>query len=141
MNLAIILVSCILWFWFLGCTISWRIGKILLVEGTGTKAIEFKVLLLFTGTFLLYILFPSAVQWALLVELSLWLSVQFLCHWRYTLWGAAPQKIKGYNECFKGTLRLFPTSETRLVPDLYHIVLHILIAVDLILVVLEILKK
>ena len=42
------------------------------------------------------------------------------------------RKLKGYNECFEGTLRLIPASETRLIPDLYHIVLHILILLNII---------
>ena len=43
------------------------------------------------------------------------------------------RKLKGYNECFRDSVRIFPMSETRLVPDMYHIVLHILILVNIIL--------
>lgn len=125
-----------LWLWFLGCTITWRLGRILLVEGTGFKSIEFAVLVLFTIGVLTYIIGEPAGQWILLVELALWLIVQFLCHWYYTIFGTTPGKLKGYNKCFEGTARLFPVSETRLIPDLYHIVLHLLITTDLILVIL-----
>jgi len=61
------------------------------------------------------------------ITLWIWFIVQFLCHWYYTIFGASDKKIKGYNECFRDTIRIFPMSEERLVPDLYHIVLHILI--------------
>lgn len=134
----IIAVSCLLWIWFLGCTISWRFGKVLLVEGMGVKSVEFVMLLLFTAGVLLYAVIPQYGIWVLLFVLSLWLSVQFLCHWRYTIFGANQNKIRGYNDCFKGTVRLFPASEIRLIPDLYHILLHILIALDFILVLIEI---
>ena len=134
----IIAVSCLLWIWFFGCTISWRFGKVLLVEGVGIKSAEFVMLLLFTASVLLYSLMPQYGIWVLLFVLLAWLCVQFLCHWRYTIFGASQNKIRGYNDCFKGTLRLFPMSESRLIPDLYHIVLHILIAIDFILTLTEI---
>lgn len=46
----------------------------------------------------------------------------------YDLWRKR-EKLRGYNKCFHGTARLLPESEKRLVPDLYHIVIHVLIAV------------
>lgn len=137
----VIAVSCLLWIWFLGCTISWRFGKVLLVEGMGIKSAEFAVLVLFAVGIFLYTCFPSVGSWVLCVELALWLFVQFLCHWRYTIFGASQRKIRGYNECFAGSVRLFPVSETRLIPDLYHIVLHLLIASDLIIVLIAIINN
>ena len=68
----------------------------------------------------------------LLSILLLWIVVQFFCHWYFTIFGASTRKIVGYNKCFEGTVRLFPVSETRLVPDLYHIVLHILIIINIV---------
>ena len=136
----VIVVSCLLWIWFLGCTISWRFGTVLLVEGMGIKSMEFIVLILFTFGLLLYACIPPIGAWVILAELTLWLFVQFLCHWRYTIFGASEKKLRGYNKCFEGTVRLFPLSETRLIPDLYHIVLHILIAIDLLIVLIEIIR-
>lgn len=133
MRVAIIVVSCLLWLWFLGCTFTWKFGKVLLVEGMGLKSIEFAALILFTlgiGSFLLW---DSIGKWVLLVELALWLVEQFFCHEYFTMFGSSSKKLKGYNECFEGTVKLFPVSETRLIPDLYHIVLHLLILADLVL--------
>lgn len=59
------------------------------------------------------------------------------CHWYYTIFGASEQKLKGYNECFQGTLRLIPKSDKRLIPDFYHIVLHLLILANGILCLLS----
>lgn len=137
MRVAIIVVSCLLWLWFLGCTTTWRFGKVLLVEGMGTKSIEFVALVLFTLGIGIYLIWEQIGEWVLLVELALWLIEQFFCHEYFTIFGASAKKLKGYNECFEGTVKLFPVSETRLIPDLYHITLHLLIATDLLLVVIS----
>ena len=42
MRIAIIVISCLLWLWFLGCTFTWKFGKVLLVEGTGLNSIELR---------------------------------------------------------------------------------------------------
>lgn len=137
MRIAVILVSCLLWLWFLGAIITWRFGTVLLVEGMGVKSAEFFMLCLFSIAFAAYLLFPPTGQWVLLIVLAFWLVVQFFCHEYFTFFGASPQKLKGYNECFSGTAKLFPAREDRLIPDFYHIVLHLLIAADLILVMIS----
>jgi len=38
-----LLFQAVLWTWFLGCVITYRIGKHLLVEGEGFKSIEFSM--------------------------------------------------------------------------------------------------
>ena len=121
-----------LWIWFLGCTITYRIGKHLLVEGMGVRSAEFAVLCLYTLGLAAFHCLSGAGKWILLGILLLWFAVQFLCHWRYTIFGAGEKKLRGYNDCFRDTVRLFPMSETRLIPDLYHIVLHILILLNII---------
>ncbi|MBE5856165.1 MAG: hypothetical protein E7296_01165 [Lachnospiraceae bacterium] len=117
----------LLWLWFLGCTTKWKFGKVLLVEGMGIKSAEFAMLCLYSIGLITYYFFQPAGKWILFVILALWFVVQFFCHWYFTIFGASERKLKGYNECFKGTARLIPISEKRLIPDLYHIVLHILI--------------
>lgn len=137
MRLFIIAVSFLLWVWFLGCTTTWRIGKILLVEGMGVKSIEFVALVLYTVAIIAYLLCEPVGKWMLLGILLIWLVEQFFCHEYFTIFGASEKKLRGYNNCFKETARLFPVSETRLIPDLYHIVLHLLIALDLGLLVVD----
>ena len=121
-----------LWIWFLGCTTTYRIGKKLLVEGMGVKSAEFAVLCAYSAALLCYYCCRPAGKWILLALLVLWFTVQFFCHWVYTLFGASEEKLRGYNDCFRGTVRLFPVSEKRLVPDLYHIVLHLLLITNII---------
>lgn len=121
-----------LWIWFLGCTTTYRAGKHLLVEGMGIKSAEFVMLCLYSIGLVSYHFFQPVGKWILLAILALWFIVQFLCHWYYTIFGASDKKIKGYNECCRDTIRIFPMSEKRLVPDLYHIFLHILIVANIV---------
>ena len=126
-----IILQAALWIWFLGCVTTYRFGKVLLVEGEGIRSAEFGMLCLYSAGLACRYAFPPAGRWILAGVLALWLGVQFFCHWYYTLFGADESKLKGYNECFRGTARIFPESEIRLVPDLYHILLHVLILANL----------
>ena len=121
----------VLWIWFLGCVITWKFGKVLLVEGMGVKSAEFIMLCMYSAGVGLFHLMPAVGRWVLLVILLFWIIVQFFCHWYFTIFGASQNKIDGYNHCFEGTVRLFPASDKRLIPDLYHIVLHILIIANI----------
>lgn len=129
---ATIIFQAILWIWFLGCIITYRFGKYLLVEGMGVKSAEFAMLCMYSFGLIMFYAYRPVGKWLLFAILLLWLAVQFFCHWYYTIFGATESKLKGYNECFKGTVRLFPMSDERLVPDLYHIILHVLILLNII---------
>lgn len=80
---------------------------------------------------LLYHLYRPVGKWFLLAVLAFWSIVQFFCHWFYTIWGASEKKLKGYNECFRHTVRIIPASDMRLIPDFYHMVLHLLLVLNL----------
>ena len=129
---AAILLQAALWIWFLGCTTTYRLGKYTLVEGMGIKSAEFATLCLYSIGLLLYYLLPPAGKWILLAMLILWFVVEFFCHWYFTIFGVTKRKLKGYNDCFRNTIRIFPMSKTRLVPDFYHIVQHTLILLNII---------
>ena len=122
-----------LWIWFLGCVITYRAGKQLLVEGMGIKSAEFLMLCFYSVALVSYYLVRPVGKWILLGVLVLWFIVQFMCHWYFTIFGASEKKLQGYNECFRDSIRIIPASDTRLIPDLYHTVLHILILVNIIL--------
>ena len=120
-----------LWIWFLGCIVTYKIGKYLLVEGMGIKSAEFIMLCVYSVALVLnYCLLPAG-KWVLLGVLILWFVVEFFCHWYFTIFGANEIKLKGYNDCFRNTIRIFPMSETRLIPDLYHIIQHLLILLNI----------
>lgn len=132
-----LIVQLLLWIWFLGCTITWRFGKLILVDGMGVKSAEFVMLCLYSIGLITYYCFQPAGRWILFAILVLWLVIQFFCHWYYTIFGASEGKLKGYNECFKNTVRLIPMSDKRLIPDLYHIILHTLILLNIVLCVIS----
>ena len=126
-----IILQAALWLWFLGCTTTYRIGKYMLVEGMGIKSAEFVTLCVYSIGLILFYLLPVG-KWILLAILIFWFVVQFFCHWYYTIFGATERKLKGYNDCFRNTVHIFPISETRIIPDLYHIVQHTLILLNII---------
>ena len=128
-----IIFQIVLWIWFLGCTITYRVGKKLLVEGVGLKSAEFVVLCLYTLGIIAFHCFQPLGKWILFGILILWFIVQFMCHWYFTIFGASERKLQGYNDCFRDSVRIFPMSDKRLIPDLYHIVLHILILINIVI--------
>ena len=141
MKIASFILLGLLWLWFFGCIVTYRIGKAVLSEGMGIKSAEFIMLLLYSAGVLIRCVFPKTGLWVLLAILVFWLTVQFFCHWYYTIFGASPGKLQGYNRCFQNTFRLFPQNEKRVVPDLYHVILHCLLAGNIVLLCLLGFKK
>ena len=129
---AAIISQALLWVWFFGCITTYKFGRFLLVEGEGLKSVECFMMCLYSAGVALFHLYLPVGRWFLLGVLLLWIAVQFRSHWYYTIFGASERKLQGYNEWFKGTMRIFPVSESRLVPDLYHIVLHLLILLNIV---------
>lgn len=132
-----VIFQAILWLWFLGCVITWRFGKVLLVEGMGIRSAEFVMLCLYSAGLLSFYLYRPVGKWILFAVLLFWFIVQFFCHWYYTIFGASQKKLKGYNECFCNTVHLIPMSEERLIPDLYHMILHLLIVLNIVICLLS----
>lgn len=128
-----ITIQAFLFIWFLGCTTTYKLGSRLLVEGMGIRSAEFIVLCLYGGGLVSFYCYRPVGKWVLFSILAFWFVVQFLCHWRYTIFGASRRKLDGYNECFRNTVRIFPMSDKRLIPDMYHIVLHVLILTNIVL--------
>ena len=126
-----IVLQAALWIWFFGCIVTYKIHGLILVGGMGVKSAEFLMLCLYSLGLAAFYALLNAGKWILLAVLLLWFIVQFFCHWYYTIFGASPKKLKGYNACLQDTVRLLPVSETRLIPDLYHILLHGLILLNI----------
>lgn len=51
------------------------------------------------------------------------------------------KKLQSYHECFRDTVALFPQNKTRIVPDLYHVILHLLIICEVGLLIAELCKS
>ena len=127
-----IILQAALWIWFLGCVITLRFGKWLLVEGMGLKSAEFAVLCLYSAGLVVYYTLQPAGKWILAGILILWFVVEFFCHWFFTIFGASEKKLQGYNDCFRDTVHLVPLNEKRIIPDLYHMIQHLLILLNII---------
>ncbi len=136
MDVAASLFEVLLLIWFFGCVVTYRFGKVLLVEGVGTKGAEFIWFVIYAVGVVLKLTFPFIGNWIVLIILILWLLIQYFCHWHFTFFGASKEKIRGYNQCFEGTLCIIPRREDRLIPDFYHIVLHSLIVINIVLLCL-----
>ncbi len=78
---------------------------------------------------IIFIIKEKLGKFILLSWLSLWFIIQFLSHEWYTIFGSGFMGTKeGKIEYFKDTIK-FVNSETIYIPDVYHIILHILIIV------------
>lgn len=93
-------------------------------------------MIIFAVTLILFILKERIGKYILVGWQALWLITQFISHEQYTIVGSGEEKMR----YFSGSIKLF-YSESRYIPDLYHIVLHILIAASLVLTRLYIIKN
>ena len=123
----------VLLIWFFVFFLTYRLGNVLLVEGMGIKSAAFGMRVVYAASILLRAVLPQVGNWFVLSVLVVWLVVQYFCHWHFTIFGATPEKIRGYNQCFEGSLCIVPRRADRLIPDFYHIVLHVLIVLNLVL--------
>jgi len=126
MNKKICLISnlCLLLWFFLdmvGISIN---GHILVTRSYSDDGIFF---LIFFVLFIWYVFKDKIAKYFLMGWLLIWFLAQFLSHWYYTIFGPSKGKIN----YFADTIKLIPSSNIY-IPDLYHIILHILILISLI---------
>lgn len=82
--------------------------------------------------FIIFIIKEKLGKYILLSWLSMWFIIQFLSHEWYTIFGSGFMGTKeGKIEYFKDAIK-FINSETIYIPDVYHIILHILIIVAIV---------
>ena len=117
--------------WFFFDMIGFAIGDFVLVE-SAWKGIDGIWFLIFMGLFGLFCIRDRYGKAPLSVFLFIWAAVQFSSHWYYTIFGVTKDKLFGYTEVFADTYHLIPASDSRLIPDFYHMVLHLFIAFALI---------
>ena len=130
----IVIIFCsILLFWFFLDMTGLYFGDKYLVSQSFKD--DWIFMLIYLVVFLLFIFNDKFGKYFLGSWLFMWLATQFYFHWYFTITGKGLNKI----EYFKGSIKLI-NSETRYIPDLYHIVLHIFILVLLISVIFYIVK-
>ena len=64
-----------------------------------------------------------------LIIFSLWGFFQWNAHWAYLIKSPSKARVAKYYNHFHNTLRIFPKSKTIMIPDMYHLILHLLIFV------------
>lgn len=99
-------------------------GKVLVTTSYSEDFIFFAVAII---SLILFIFKENIGKWVMLFWLIGWGVTQFIFHELYTIIGGGESKIA----YFDGTIKLI-SSDTRYIPDLYHIILHILIVISLI---------
>lgn len=129
-----VIITCVLlliWF-FIDMTGLYFGNEYLVTQSYKEDGIFFIIYLI---AFILFISKEKIGKYFLDVWLLMWFITQFLSHWYFTITGGALSKL----EYFKGSMKLIDSS-TRYFPDLYHIVLHVLILITLIFVNIYIFK-
>jgi hypothetical protein len=74
------------------------------------------------------------------IVLLLWGYLQYDSHWRAFLFGESPEWLRGYYRFFSGMYRFYPESSTRAIPDAYHTILGLLLAVNIIFLFVKLIK-
>ena len=120
----------LLFIWFSLDMTGFSIGDFTLVEAAW-NSIDGVWWIIFLILSTLFILKEKIGKYLLSVFVLLWAVIQFYSHWYYTLFGASEKTINSYNQYFKETYHIIPSSKEILIPDFYHIVLHILILTTL----------
>ena len=130
----ILIFNIALLFWYFLSMTGMKIGNEYLV----TSAFEEEWLFMFVPitTFILMLITKKVGRIIHLVWLGMWFVTQFLSHEWYTIFGSGfmgdmNNKIAYFADC----IQLIDVNE-RYVPDVYHVVLHILIIVAFIMTLL-----
>ena len=88
--------------------------------------------LIYLTVYILFIFRVEIGKWLLSIWLAIWLLFQLLAHEWYSIFDSGFMgNVEGKIRYFSETIKLFEI-EGKYIPDLYHIVLHLLIAFALI---------
>ena len=121
----------LLFIWFSMDMTGFSVGSVTLVEAAW-NSIDGVWWLIFLFLATLFIIKDTIGKYLLTLFIFLWLIIEYFSHWHYTLFGASDKKINAYNQFFSETYHIIPPSNTVVIPDFYHIVLHIFILLTLI---------
>ncbi|MEW9095479.1 MAG: hypothetical protein AB2417_10400 [Clostridiaceae bacterium] len=120
-----IVVNVFLIIWFFMDMVGLNIGDNILVTSSYKDDGIFFIILL--AAFIWFIIRDNIGKYVLVGWLFIWFATQFYFHWYFTMFGPWEGKIN----YFANTIKLIPSSNIY-IPDLYHIVLHVLILASLI---------
>ncbi len=129
-----IIINVLLLIWYFLSMVGLKIGSKYLVQSAFKD--EWMFMLIPILTLLLFVFWENAGKYIHLMWLIMWFVTQFLSHEWYTIFGSGfmgdtDSKINYFQECIQ--LICF---QGRYVPDLYHIILHLLIILSIISIVI-----
>jgi hypothetical protein len=122
------------WFTLLFVGIHGFCGRVTFKEGDDWQYILLELLLVayFVGN----LTHLRLVTPMMAVVFLLWDILQFRAHWLPFIMGASNSRIQRYYELFGQNAYILPRSRRRIVPDAYHTVQHVLMALNTVAVFL-----
>lgn len=120
-----VIANIVLLGWFFLDMVGLYFGELYLVTRSWKEDGIF--FLIFLISLLLFIFKEQVGKYILTIWLGIWLVAQFLSHELFTIIGGGEGKMR----YFEGAVKLI-NSNTLYIPDLYHIILHVLILIALI---------
>lgn len=128
-RICIITNGCLL-LWFTFCLTGLSFGKYVFVESAWGE-IDRTMYFIYLALFIFFLVKDKYGKYLLTIFCLLWLITQLMFHEYFTLFGASTEKLTQYQSNFFHTVQMFPHPESIIVPDLYHIILHLLIFIVL----------
>ena len=127
-----IIVNCLLLVWYFLSMFGMKIGSKYLVEGAFKE--DWIFMIVPTITLIVFVFLRNIGKCVNLAWLIMWFVTQFLSHEWYTIFesgfmGDMEGKITYFQDCIQ-----LVKIQGRYVPDLYHIILHVLIVLTIICV-------
>lgn len=127
--------NAILLFWYFFAMVGVEFNDKYLVIGSVQDEWIFMVIPIVT--FLMFLMTKRIGKVLHTMWLFMWIVTQFLSHEWYTIFGTGFMgSVEGKIEYFKNCIQ-FVNSNGRYIPDLYHIILHILIIISLIATIIS----
>lgn len=114
-------------------------GNKYLVEGAIKD--EWVFMIIPTITLLLYAFTKNIGKYIHLAWISMWFITQFFSHEWYTMFGSGFMgDVDGKISYFKDCIQVV-NIQGRYVPDLYHLILHLMLIVSIVSVIMELRKE
>jgi hypothetical protein len=112
---------------------GFRIKNFVLVDGSCliNEPIDMVFWIPYLGSVIAFWIWESIGQWVMLGFISLATITFFLTTVRFMIW-PNEKKIRGYNKFFEKTHHIIAPSETKLIPDTFHLTLLVLVPINLV---------
>lgn len=100
-----------------------KVGSIVLLQNKEITSVESSWFFLYVLFCIIFITNEDIGQWLLLGFIIICLLIQYIDHWKITLFCVDQDKIDKYNKKYSNTYHILKFSENKAFPDLYHLFL------------------